>query len=50
MTRLDQFPSEEDALLWTLDEIGRLISQSGDPSETLNNVVLLIKERFQTAV
>ncbi len=50
MTRLDQFPSEEDALLWTLDEIGRLVSQSGDPSETLNNVVLLIKERFQTDV
>jgi starch phosphorylase len=49
-TRLDQFPSEEDALLWTLDEIGRLVSQSGDPSETLNNVVLLIKERFQTDV
>ncbi len=49
-TRLEQFPSEEDALLWTLDEIGRLVSQSGDPSETLNNVVLLIKERFQTDV
>ncbi len=50
MTRLDQFPTEEDALLWTLDEIGRVVSQSGDPSETLNNVVLLIKERFQTDV
>lgn len=48
--RPDQFPSEEDALLWTLDEIGRLVSQSGDPSETLNNVVLLIKQRFQTDV
>lgn len=50
MTRIDQFPSEEGALLWTLDEIGRLVSQSGDPAETLNNVVLLIKERFQTDV
>ena len=48
--RLDQFPVEEDALLWTLEDIGRLVSQSGDPSETLNNVVLLIKERFQTDV
>jgi len=48
--RLDQFPAEEDALLWTLEDIGRLVSQSGDPSETLNNVVLLIKERFQTDV
>ena len=50
MTRFDPFPSEEDALLWTFDEIGRLVSQSGDPSETLTNVVLLIKERFQTDV
>ena len=48
--RFAQFPAEEDALLWPLEDIGRLVSQSGDPSETLNNVVLLIKERFQTDV
>ena len=50
MASIDQNPSEEGSLLWTLDEIGRLASQSGDPSETLANVALLIKQRFQTDV
>ena len=40
----------EGSLLWTLEEIGRLVSQRGDPSETLTNVVHLIQERFQTDV
>jgi starch phosphorylase len=40
----------EGSLLWTLEEIGRLVSQSGDPSETLTNVVHLIQRRFQTDV
>ena len=31
--------SQEDSLLWTLEEIGRLISESGNPSETLTNIV-----------
>ncbi|HUR32247.1 MAG TPA: alpha-glucan family phosphorylase [Vicinamibacterales bacterium] len=50
MTRIEPYPTEEGSLLWTLDEIGRLVSQSGDPSETLTNVVLLIQQRFQTDV
>ncbi len=37
-------------MLWTLEEIGRLVSQSGDPAETLNNLVHLIKQRFETDV
>jgi signal transduction histidine kinase/ActR/RegA family two-component response regulator len=41
----------QDALsLWTLEEIGRLVSQSGDPDETLLNVVHLIRRRFETEV
>jgi glycogen phosphorylase len=42
--------TSESSLLWTLEEIGRLASQRGDPSETLTNVVHLIQERFQTDV
>ena len=42
--------TSEGSLLWTLEEIGRLVSQRGDPSETLTNVVHLIQERFQTDV
>ena len=37
-------------MLWTLEEIGRLVSQSGNPAETLNNLVHLIKRRFDTDV
>lgn len=40
----------EGSLLWTLEEIGRLISQSGNASETLTNVVHLIRSRFGTDV
>src|SRR5262245_58950624 len=36
--------------LWTLEEIGRLVSQSGSPAETLANVVHLIRRRFDTDV
>src|ERR1700704_1721380 len=42
--------SHEGSLLWTLEEIGRLISQSGNASETLTNVVHLIRSRFDTDV
>src|ERR1051325_4877606 len=42
--------SYEGSLLWTLEEIGRLISESGNPTETLTNVVHLIRARFQTDV
>ena len=40
----------EGSLLWTLEEIGRLISESGNPSETLTNIVHLIQRRFATDV
>jgi glycogen phosphorylase len=42
--------SSEGSLLWTLEEIARLVSQRGDPAETLTNVVHLIQQRFQTDV
>jgi starch phosphorylase len=42
--------SHEGSLLWTLEEIGRLISQSGNASETLSNIVHLIQRRFGTDV
>jgi glycogen phosphorylase len=40
----------EGALLWTLEEISRLVSHSGNPSETLMNIVKLIQQRFETDV
>ena len=40
----------EDSDLWTLEEIGRLVSASGNASETLNNIVHLIQRRFETDV
>ena len=42
--------THEGSLLWTLEEIGRLISQSGNASETLTNIVHLIQQRFETDV
>jgi len=36
--------------LWTLEEIGRLVSSSGNPSETLANIVDVIRRRFSTDV
>src|SRR5216683_1688104 len=42
--------SYEGSLLWTLEEIGRVISGSGDAAETLTNVVHLIQRRFETDV
>ena len=38
------------SLLWTLEEIGQLVSGSGNPSETLTNIVNLIQQRFATDV
>jgi putative methionine-R-sulfoxide reductase with GAF domain len=40
----------EGSFLWTFEEIGRLISERGNPSETLTNVVHLIRARFGTDV
>ena len=41
---------QEGSLVWTLEEIGRLVSQSGSASETLTNIVHLIQRRFETDV
>jgi methanogenic corrinoid protein MtbC1 len=41
---------DEDSDLWTLEEIGRLVSASGNAAETLNNIVHLIRSRFDTDV
>jgi starch phosphorylase len=42
--------SHEGELPWTLEQIGSLVSQSGNASETLSNVVQLIRHRFETDV
>jgi starch phosphorylase len=42
--------TREGALLWTLEEISRLVSHSGNPSETLTNIVQLIQRQFTTDV
>src|ERR1700710_198588 len=42
--------TREGSMLWTLEEIGRLVSQSGSPAETLTNIVHLIRRRFETDV
>ena len=38
------------SLLLTFEEIGQLVSGSGNPSETLTNIVNLIQQRFVTDV
>jgi starch phosphorylase len=40
----------DESVLWTLEEIGRLVSASGNPAETLNNIVHLIQNRFGSDV
>ena len=35
---------------WTIDELSLLVSRNGNPSETLTNVVTLIRQRFSTDV
>jgi len=42
--------TQTDAALWTLEEIGRLVSQRDNAAETLSNVVHLIQRRFETDV
>jgi starch phosphorylase len=42
--------TEGESALWTLEEIGRLVSHSGSPAETLTNIVHLIQRRFETNV
>jgi starch phosphorylase len=44
------YVQEPASLLWTLEEISHLVSGSGNPSETLTNIVNLIQRRFTTDV
>jgi glycogen phosphorylase len=46
----DLAPRHEESFLWTLEEIGRLVSTSGHPAETLSNIVHLIQQRFASDV
>src|SRR3954452_13345342 len=48
MTTIADSLPESHLLTW--DEIGRVISQNGQPAETLSNIVQLIRERFGTDV
>ncbi len=50
MSSTDLVPRHEESFLWTLEEIGRLVSSSGNPAETLDNIVHLIQRRFGTDV
>src|SRR5947208_9257183 len=42
--------ASQGSFLLTLDDISRLISRKGQPAETLENIVRLIQQRFQTDV
>ena len=46
----ESFTTGDGSALWTLEEISRLISDRGNASETLTNVVNLIQRRFETDV
>ena len=48
MTSRAGAPDDQPSLLWTLEEISRLVSRHGDASETLANTVNLIQGRFGT--
>ncbi len=50
MTISDAAVRHDESVLWTLEEIGRLVSASGNPAETLSNIVNLIQQRFGTDV
>ena len=43
-------PSHDSEALWTIDEIGSLITQRGNAAETLQDVVRLVQHRFHTDV
>jgi starch phosphorylase len=43
-------PTDTGSDLWTLDEMSRQVSRSGNPAETLHNLVQLIQQRFRTDV
>src|SRR5437870_2730704 len=50
VNRRDVATTQDGSFLWTLEEISRLVSQSGNASETLTNIVHLIQRRFATDV
>ncbi len=50
MNPADTVTSPDGSTLWTLDEISRLVSPSGNASETLTSIVNLIRRRFDTDV
>src|SRR5262249_19079229 len=47
---IEAVSTHEGLVLWTLEEISRVVSRSGSPAETLTNIVHLIRRRFQTDV
>jgi starch phosphorylase len=49
-TSFDDASGESASPLGTLDDIARLVSENGDPAETLSNIVGLIRQRFATDV
>ncbi len=49
-TSFDEASGESASPLGTLDDIARLVSENGDPAETLRNIVGLIHQRFATDV
>ncbi|MBS1786988.1 MAG: alpha-glucan family phosphorylase [Acidobacteria bacterium] len=50
MTMEESVTTYEGSLLWTLEEISHQVSNSGNPAETLANIVKLIQQRFATDV
>ena len=50
MSTVNVATKPDESVLWTLEEIGRLVSVSGNPAETLNNIVHLIQQRFGSDV
>lgn len=50
MTMEQSATTYEGSLLWTLEEISHQVSNSGNPAETLANIVKLIQQRFATDV
>jgi starch phosphorylase len=50
VSSVESVSTHEGSLLWTLEEISRLVSHHGSPAETLTNVVRLIQRRFGTDV
>lgn len=49
-TSFDDASGESASPLGTLDDIARLVSENGDPAETLSNIVGVIRQRFATDV